>query len=114
MLDVIKKGFLASLGAAVVTMEKIQEVTRSLVQEGKISTDEADKLTQDLVKSGEQQWQEINEKITESMKKVAESVNVVKHKEFQELKSRLETLEQRVAAMETAGEEEEKPASPLQ
>jgi polyhydroxyalkanoate synthesis regulator phasin len=114
MLEVIRKGFLAGLGAAVVTMEKIQEATRSLVQEGKISTDEAEKLTQDLVKSGEQQWQEINEKLSESMKKVAENVNVVRNKEFQELKARLEALEQRVSVLEGGQQEEKESASPLE
>ena len=114
MLEFIKKGLLAGLGAAVVTKEKIQEATRALVQEGKISTDEAEKLTEDLVKSGEQQWQEISTKLSESMKRWTESVDFVRNREFQELKARLDALEQRLSALEGPQDKEEEPRSPLQ
>ncbi|MBW1800047.1 MAG: hypothetical protein JRJ85_04880 [Deltaproteobacteria bacterium] len=49
MFELIKKSLLASLGAAVVTKEKVEKVTRKLVDEGKISKDEAEKLSQDLL-----------------------------------------------------------------
>jgi polyhydroxyalkanoate synthesis regulator phasin len=115
MLELIKKGLLAGLGAAVVTKEKVQEATRLLVQEGKISTEEAEKVAEELIKSGEQQWQDINAKIAETFKKWSENVDFVRNREFQELKSRLEALEQRVSVLEGPREqEEEEPAPPLQ
>lgn len=115
MLEFIKKGLLAGLGVAVVTKEKVQEATRILVQEGKISTEEAEKVAEELIKSGEQQWQEINAKISESFKRWSENVDFVRNGEFQDLKSRLEALEQRVSVMEGPREEvEEEPTPPLQ
>jgi len=102
MLELIKKSLLASLGAAVVTKEKIQEATFSLVQQGKISVEEAEKLSDDLVTSGQHQWEEVQSKITENVKKAMDSLDISSKSEFQELMVRLENLEKRVAALENA------------
>ena len=103
MLELIKKSLLASLGAAVVTKEKIQEATFSLVQQGKISVEEAEKLSDDLVASGQHQWEEVQSKITENVKKAMDSLDISSKSEFQELMTRLENLEKRVATLEGAG-----------
>lgn len=103
MLELIKKSLLASLGAAVVTKEKIQEATFSLVQQGKISVEEAEKLSDDLVTSGQHQWEEVQSKISEHVKKAMDSLDISSKSEFQELMTRLENLEKRVAALEGAG-----------
>jgi polyhydroxyalkanoate synthesis regulator phasin len=49
LIEMIRKSLLASLGAAVVTKEKVEEATKRLVEDGKISRDEAEKLANDLV-----------------------------------------------------------------
>jgi polyhydroxyalkanoate synthesis regulator phasin len=100
MLELLRKGMLAGIGAAVLTRDKILEVTRKMVEEGKISSDEAEKLTEDLVKSGERQWEEINSKFQSSLKGFFDSVEVVRKKEFTDLLARLELIEQRLSALE--------------
>ena len=100
MLELIRKGLMAGIGAVVLTTEKIQEAVRKLVEEGKISTEEGEKLAQELVKSGERQWEEITTKMADTTKKWSESMEFVKRKEIEELKERLENVEQRLTAME--------------
>jgi polyhydroxyalkanoate synthesis regulator phasin len=100
MLELIKKGFMAGIGAAVLTTEKIQESVKKFVEEGKISTEEGEKLAQELVKSGERQWEEIITKMGEKSKKWSENIELVRRKEFEELKERIENLEKRLAEME--------------
>jgi polyhydroxyalkanoate synthesis regulator phasin len=107
MLEFIKKGILVGIGAAVVTKEKIQEATRNLVKEGKISTDEAEKLADDLLKSGEREVDEMSSKISEAMKRWTDNFEVVRKKEFQELNARLEVLEQKVTSLESARKKEQ-------
>ncbi|MDR3568692.1 MAG: hypothetical protein P4L43_11760 [Syntrophobacteraceae bacterium] len=100
MFDLLKKGVLAGLGAAVLTRDKILEATRNLVEEGKLSSDEAETLTDELIKSGEKEWEEAGAKIHSSFRKVSESLEVVRKKEFLELLARVETLEQRLGELE--------------
>jgi polyhydroxyalkanoate synthesis regulator phasin len=100
MLELLRKGMLAGLGMAVLTGEKIREATRMLVEEGKISSDEADKLADDLVKSGEKEWDEINSKFQSSFRKISENLEVVRKKDFADLKTRVELLEERLRRLE--------------
>jgi polyhydroxyalkanoate synthesis regulator phasin len=100
MLEMIRKGFMAGIGAVVLTAEKIQEVVKKLVEEGKITTEEGEKLAQDLVKSGERQWEEISAKIAEKSKRFAEGLEPARSPEYDELKARIESLEQRLAEIE--------------
>ncbi len=100
MLELLKKGMFAGLGAAVLTRDKIREATRKLVKEGRLSSEEAEKLTEDLVDSGGREWEEINSKFQSSLKKISANLEVVRKKEFADLKTRVELLEQRISLLE--------------
>lgn len=100
MLEAVKKSLLAGLGAAVITKEKIEKVTRNLVEEGKLTTHDAEKLTNDLVDGGRKQWEEIQERISDTVKKVLEGTDLCTKKEITAISERLEYLERRVATLE--------------
>ena len=100
MLELLKRGMFAGIGAAVLTRDKIREATRKLVKEGGLSSEEAEKLTEDLVNSGGREWEDINSKFQSSLKKISENLEVVRKKEFLDLKTRVELLEQRLSLLE--------------
>ncbi|GEM_PF-435565 len=102
VLEMIKKTLLAGLGATVVTKKMIEEATQSLVEQGKISSQEAEKLAEELVKSGEKQWDDIQQDLAESLRKGLDDLDISSKKEFQELKNRVENLEKRTTMLETA------------
>jgi len=91
---------MAGIGAVVLTAEKIQEAVKKLVEEGKITTEEGEKLAQELVKSGERQWDEITTKMADTTRKWSDGMEYVKRKELEELKERLHQLEERLAVLE--------------
>ena len=105
VLEMIRKSMLASLGAAVVTKEKVEEATRRWVDEGKISKDEAEKLAHDLVESGRHQWEDIQDKMTETVRKGLDTFDIGSKREFQDLKKQVENLEKRLAVLEKVTEE---------
>ncbi len=108
VLEMIRNSLLASLGAAVVTKEKVEEATRRWVDEGKISRDEAERLAQDLVESGRHQLEDIQEKISETVRKGLDNFDIGSKKEFKELKARVEDLEKQLTMREEAsGKEQE-------
>ena len=100
MLDILQKGLLTGLGMAVVTREKIMAATSTLVGEGKISKEDAEKLANELFDAGRKQWQEIQEKITSSLRGGLETMDIGSHKETMEMKAKLDNLEQRLAILE--------------
>ncbi len=100
MLELLRKSVLAGLGAGVITRDKVREATRMFVEEGKISTEEAEKFTEDLVKSGERQWEDFNTKFQSTFKKFSENLEVARMKELKELQAKVELLEQRICTLE--------------
>ena len=104
IFEMIRKSMLASLGAAVVTKEKVEEATKRWVDEGKISRDEAEKLAQDLVESGKHQWEDIQDKMTETVRKGLDTFDIGSKKEFKELKAQVENLEKRLDVLEKGTE----------
>jgi polyhydroxyalkanoate synthesis regulator phasin len=100
MLELLKRSMLAGIGAAVVTADKIREATRKFVDEGKISTEEAERFADDLVKSGQKELEEINAKFHSSLKKVSGSLDLVRKKELADLEARVALLEERLSRLE--------------
>ena len=98
MLDEIKKGLLSGLGAIFLTKEKIEKVTRKMVDEAKISKEDAQNLKEDLYKTGEKEWAETEEFFSGIIKKIMQSLDLGSRKEMDELKNRIEELEKRLAA----------------
>ena len=103
MFETIRKSLLAGLGAAVLTKEKIETATRKLVEEGKITTDEADRLSTDLIESGSRQWHDMQEKISGTVRKALEGMDICTRQDFKVLAEKVAALEKRVAALEETG-----------
>jgi polyhydroxyalkanoate synthesis regulator phasin len=106
IFEMIRKSMLASLGAAVVTKEKVEEATKRFVDEGKISREEAERLATELVESGQHQWADIQDKITETVRRGLDSFDIGSKREFQELKERVVNLEKRLSMMDEASGQE--------
>ncbi|MFZ7111720.1 MAG: phasin family protein [Desulfatiglandales bacterium] len=103
MFELIRKSLLASLGAAVVTKEKVEAATKKWVDDGKISTEEAEKFAQDLVDSGQKQWDEFQVKIADTVKKTLESLNVATHTDIEALYARIEAIEKKLSLSQDPG-----------
>ena len=61
MLETIKKGLLASIGAVVLTRERIRQLLDKLVQEGKLSSEEAERLADRMAQEGEKELKSVQE-----------------------------------------------------
>jgi polyhydroxyalkanoate synthesis regulator phasin len=103
MLEKIGKGLLAGLGAVLLTKDKVEEVVRKMADEAKLSNEDARRLTNELVETGERQWEEMDKAVTESLRKSLAKMDVASRKEVEELKARLDNLEKRLNRLEQAG-----------
>jgi polyhydroxyalkanoate synthesis regulator phasin len=93
MLESIKKGLQATVGAAVLTRRRIRENLDKLVKEGKLSGEEADRLADEMVEEGRRELTSIQEKIASSWHKSLKGLDIVTRKEFEDLTKRVEALE---------------------
>lgn len=105
MLNEIRKGLFAGLGALLLSKDKVNEAVQKLVKESKISREEAEKLTKELVSSGQRQWEEMEESLGNSVRKGVQNLDIASKKEFQALKKRVKKLEGRMTLVEEILEE---------
>ncbi len=93
MLEIVKQAMLAGVGALVITKEAVEKATQKLVEEGKISADDAQKLAEEMIKEAEKSGRKLQDKSSDLYQKVVKSMNLVTRAEHEELRARVEALE---------------------
>jgi len=108
----LRKVLLAALGGVVITGDKLEALKKKLVKENKMSEKEAKGLIDELVEAGEGQWKELEKSTKEMLRKRLDSMNVPDRKELEELRSKVDSLERRISALENPPSQSEGPAGP--
>jgi polyhydroxyalkanoate synthesis regulator phasin len=93
MIELIKKAMLTGLGVASLTKEKIEEIGRDFVEQGKLSQQEGEKLVEDLLAKAEESKQEIKKQIEERIEEILKKMNLVRMSDLDELKSQIKELQ---------------------
>lgn len=99
MLETIKSLLLASLGAAVLTKDKAMEFLEQSVAQGKMSTQEAERLAEELVAESKRQARAWGDKASQAVDKAAVALNLVQRSELEALERRLAKLESDLDAL---------------
>ncbi len=99
--EILKRAFMAGLGGVVLTGDKLDALKRKLMKENKMSEKEAKGLIDGMVEAGENQWKEFESSFREMLRKRLDSMDVPDRKELEELKVRVNSLEQKFTAMES-------------
>ena len=100
MFEIFKKSLFAGLGLAVVTKAKLESVLEKLVEEGKMSRDEAEKMGQELLESGEKQWEDFETKLKETVKGFLENMDLSKASDLKKLEKKVKALDMRLKSLE--------------
>ena len=100
MFEIFKKSLFAGLGLAVVTKTKLESVLEKLVEEGKMSRDEAEKMGQDLLESGEKQWTDFETRLQETVKGFLKNMDISKASDMKKLEKKVKALDTRLKALE--------------
>jgi polyhydroxyalkanoate synthesis regulator phasin len=100
MFEIFKKSIFAGLGLAVVTKSKLESVLEKLVEEGKMSRTEAEKMGQELLESGEKQWTDFETRLQETVKGFLANMDICKASDFKKLEKRVKALDMRLKALE--------------
>lgn len=101
MLDIIKKSMLAGIGAAEVTREAAEKSLKQLVDQGKITTDEAGKLVDNIVEEGRQEYERNRGDLNKFTEEILQKGNLVTQSQLTALEARVAALEKKNAAKKT-------------
>ncbi|MBU9720781.1 MULTISPECIES: phasin family protein [Bacillaceae] len=105
MSDLLKKGFLLGLGAAVTSKEKVEKYFQELVSKGKLTPKEADDLYDSLLKKGEETGDRWNRRSKERIHNLLTDLEMVSKSEHKELQDRVEILEKKLNDLSEKQEE---------
>jgi len=93
MLDSIHKMFLAGVGFAAMTKDKIDEHIKELVEKGKLTEKEGREMAEDVLKKSEQARKDLQKQVEEYVQKVLNKLQIPSKEEVEELAARIEKLE---------------------
>ncbi|MBW8048830.1 MAG: hypothetical protein FVQ77_00520 [Cytophagales bacterium] len=99
--DFFKNVIYAGVGLASVTVEKIEETIKPLVEKGKISDSEGKKIVEDFFKNTEAKKNEFETKLNNVVESVVSKFDFLKRDEVSDLKARIEKLENELAKTKT-------------
>jgi len=105
MIDLIKKTLLASVGAAVVTKEKLEKTIEEYVREGKLSAGDAKIMAEKIVEQGRREFDEACTKLGSKLRDATAHADEATIEKLAALEKRVRVLESKLTPPETrAGE----------
>ncbi|CDQ38248.1 MULTISPECIES: phasin family protein [Virgibacillus] len=96
MNDVLKKGFLLGLGAAVTSKEKFESKVKQLVDKNELTQEQARTVLQNFVDKGEMKKDEWNSQQYEQTQKLAKEFGLATKEDINELRARITELESKL------------------
>lgn len=96
MSDILKKGFLLGLGAAVSGKEKLDRKLQELVDKNELSQEQARTVMRNFVEKGEMKTDEWSTKQFEQTQDVAKDLGLATKEEINELRARISVLEEKL------------------
>jgi polyhydroxyalkanoate synthesis regulator phasin len=103
MFDLLKKTYLAGLGLASMTQEKIEELVDDLVKRGEVAEKDRGKIIEDMLNRVQEEQDKLFKKVREYVKKVVHEMGLPTQDEFSELQKRIEKLENKLKAKQGDG-----------
>lgn len=94
MLEFVKKAVLVGAGLAVLTTEKIEEAVQDIIKKGELTEKEGKELIADLVDKSKKMKKDWGERIEKLVAEALRKGNIPTRKELEELRNRVEKLEQ--------------------
>jgi polyhydroxyalkanoate synthesis regulator phasin len=95
MIDTLKKTLLAGVGAAVVTKEKVEAALGELVQQGKVSSQEARDMAEKIAADGRREFDTMSKELGDKLRTWWEGEDAKTQARIAALEARVTALEQR-------------------
>jgi len=93
MLDAIHKMFLAGVGLAAMTKDKIDEHVKELVEKGKLSEKEGREIANEMLKKSKQAKDDLEKQVEKQVQQTLQTLQIASKEDVEKLEARIEKLE---------------------
>ena len=93
-MEELKKLLLSAVGAAAISVEKIDSTVTELIEKGKLSVKEGKELREELVRRKKESEEDLVKK--EDLNEIIDSLNLVSKRELELLEERVTKLEEQM------------------
>jgi polyhydroxyalkanoate synthesis regulator phasin len=98
--DLIERTFLAGVGAAAFTKDKVQALVDEFVRRGQLSTDEGSAMVDKLVARSRDEARSAMKRADSSLQGALRDLGLAQRREVEDLEMRVRQLEYRIALLE--------------
>ncbi|MEE4603644.1 MAG: hypothetical protein V2J65_20345 [Desulfobacteraceae bacterium] len=98
MPDLIKKTLLAGVGLALKTWDEVEDLTKELVDKGKMTEKEGSKFLQDLQKRYEETQKKLEARVEKTVKDFLKKADVVTGDELKAVKKEVRELKKMISS----------------
>jgi len=102
--ELIEKTFLAGMGAAALTKDRVQELVEDLVRRGQLSSDEGRDVVEKLLARSREEARSMLKRADSSLQGAYHDIGLTTKRELEDLEFRLRQLEMRVQLLEKAAD----------
>jgi polyhydroxyalkanoate synthesis regulator phasin len=102
MIDLIKKAVLTGVGIASLTKDKMEDLAKELVDKGKMSEQEGEKLVQEILNRAEESRTTINNQTEKLVRKTITKMQLARSEDIELLKTEVEKLREEIASLQSA------------
>ena len=93
MLDTIHKMFLAGVGLAAMTKDKIDEHIKELVEKGKLTEKEGREIADEMLKKSKQAKDDLEKQVEKQVQQTLQALQIASKQDVEKLSARIEKLE---------------------
>lgn len=106
MMDLFRKAVLAGIGIASLTMEKVEELSKDLIDKGKLSEQEGEKFLQEMQKRAEESREALKQQTDRLVESAIDRMQLAKASDLEKLQAEIEGLRKEIEALRTVRKDE--------
>jgi polyhydroxyalkanoate synthesis regulator phasin len=109
MIDVIKKAVLTGIGIASLTKEKIEDLAKELIDKGKLSEQEGEKLVQEMLSRADESRQMMKNQTETLVQNTIDKMHLARIEDIELLKKEIESLRAEISSLQKSAGQGEVP-----
>lgn len=106
MIDLVKKAILTGVGLAALTKEKMEELSKELIDKGKMSEQEGEKFVQDMLDRAEESRETLKGQTESLVKNTIAKMHLARIEDIELLKAEIAQLREELATLAKAEKKE--------